>query len=306
MIQHTKLKRSCWMIAAAESEQRIDNFLFRTLKKIPKDLIYRLLRKGAIRVNRRSTPASYKLQAGDCVEAPLLQEAAAPAAVIKRSESLPVLYEDSALLVINKPSGLAVHGGSGVSYGVIEQLRQGAYPYLELVHRLDKQTSGVLLLAKSRSSLRHLHEQWRQQQIQKCYWALVRGAWPPQITTVNAPLKKRTLKDGGQYVSITPRGKAAITEVKILERFANQATLLLVTPKTGRTHQIRVHTQHQGHPILGDSRYGSLTQEARLYLHATAITVVHPKNGKRIQFEAPVDALWQLQLQRLRNNVVTV
>ncbi|WP_132671546.1 23S rRNA pseudouridine(955/2504/2580) synthase RluC [Pseudomonas aeruginosa] len=244
--------------------QRIDNFLIARLKGAPKTLIYRILRKGEVRVNKGRIKPDYRLQAGDQVRVPPLRLAErdepAPLAqgLLERMEAA-IVYEDKALIVVNKPAGIAVHGGSGVSAGVIEvfrQLRPDAKD-IELVHRLDRDTSGLLMIAKKRSMLRHLHEALRGEKIvDKRYHALVRGHWPAGKKNVRAPLLKNNLRSGERMVEVNVEGKDALTEFRVLRRFGDFATLVEARPITGRTHQIRVHAKHAGHAIAGDPKYG--------------------------------------------------
>ncbi|GLR09694.1 23S rRNA pseudouridine(955/2504/2580) synthase RluC [Mixta theicola] len=291
-------------ISADEAGQRIDNFLRTQLKGVPKSMIYRILRKGEVRVNKKRIKPEYKLQAGDEVRIPPVRvaerEEAAISPRLERVASLTdaILYEDEYILVLNKPSGTAVHGGSGLSFGVIEGLRalRPEARFLELVHRLDRDTSGVLLVAKKRSALRSLHEQLREKGMQKDYLALVRGQWPSHIKAVQAPLLKNILQSGERIVRVSSEGKPSETRFKVEERYAF-ATLVKASPVTGRTHQIRVHTQHAGHPIAFDDRYGerefdkqlSATGLRRLFLHAAALTFNHPHSGDRMRIEAPLD-----------------
>lgn len=250
-------------IAADEAGQRIDNFLRNQLKGVPKSMIYRIVRKGEVRVNKKRIKPEYKLEAGDQVRIPPVRVAerdeAPVSARLDKVAALNdcILYEDDYLLVLNKPSGTAVHGGSGLSFGVIEGLRalRPEARFLELVHRLDRETSGVLLVAKKRSALRSLHEQLREKGMQKDYLALVRGHWQSHCKVVQAPLLKNTLQSGERVVRVSAEGKPSETRFKVEERFAN-ATLVKASPVTGRTHQIRVHTLHAGHPIAFDDRYG--------------------------------------------------
>lgn len=300
-------------VAPELAGQRIDNFLRTQLKGVPKTLIYRILRKGEVRVNKGRIKPEYKLQAGDVVRVPPLRLAErdepAPLAqgLLERLEAA-IVYEDKALIVLNKPAGIAVHGGSGLSYGVIEafrQLRPDARE-LELVHRLDRDTSGLLMIAKKRSMLRHLHEALRGDGVDKRYLALVRGSWPTAKKQVRAPLMKNNLRSGERMVEVNVEGKDALTEFRIVRRFGDFATLVEASPITGRTHQIRVHAKHAGHSIAGDSKYGDeeFTREIRelggkrLFLHAHALRVTLP-DGNQLSVEAPVDEMWAATLERL-------
>ncbi|MBB5188487.1 23S rRNA pseudouridine955/2504/2580 synthase [Zhongshania antarctica] len=280
--------------------QRIDNFLMRELKGVPKSRIYNLLRRGEVRVNKSRAKPDYKLQAGDIVRVP-------PVRVAVREESVvplgldaglrsAILYEDAGLLVINKPSGLAVHGGSGISLGLIEALRQ-MYPeqrHLELVHRLDRDTSGCVMVAKKRSVLKQLHELLKARKgVDKRYLALVGGKWPARKQQVNAPLQKNVLSSGERMVRVELEGKKSVTEYTLLRRVAG-ASLIEARPVTGRTHQIRVHCQYAGYPILGDDKYGDDEADAnfrklglkRLFLHAHSLAF--NLDGKRISVVAPL------------------
>ncbi|ARD19607.1 23S rRNA pseudouridine(955/2504/2580) synthase RluC [Edwardsiella piscicida] len=302
-------------IAADEAGQRIDNFLRNQLKGVPKSMIYRIVRKGEVRVNKKRIKPEYKLEAGDQVRIPPVRVAerdeAPVSARLDKVAALNdcILYEDDYLLVLNKPSGTAVHGGSGLSFGVIEGLRalRPEARFLELVHRLDRETSGVLLVAKKRSALRSLHEQLREKGMQKDYLALVRGQWQSHCKVVQAPLLKNTLQSGERVVRVNAEGKPSETRFKVEERFAN-ATLVKASPVTGRTHQIRVHTLHAGHPLAFDDRYGDRdfdreladTGLNRLFLHAAALRFVHPHSGETLRVEAPLDAALRHCLSVLR------
>lgn len=300
-------------VAPELAGQRIDNFLRVQLKGVPKTLIYRILRKGEVRVNKGRIKPEYKLQAGDVVRVPPLRLAERdepePLAqgLLERLEAA-IVYEDKALIVLNKPAGIAVHGGSGLNYGVIEafrQLRPDAKD-LELVHRLDRDTSGLLMIAKKRSMLRHLHEQLRGDGVDKRYMALVRGHWATAKKQVNAPLQKSNLRSGERMVEVDGEGKEALTLFRVLRRFGDFATLVEAKPVTGRTHQIRVHAKHAGHSIAGDSKYGDddFTREIRelggkrLFLHAYELHVPLPEGGV-LKLEAPVDEMWAKTLERL-------
>ncbi|TCL03643.1 ribosomal large subunit pseudouridine synthase C [Sodalis ligni] len=291
-------------ISADQAGQRIDNFLRTRLKGVPKSMIYRIVRKGEVRVNKKRVKPEYKLEDGDELRIPPVRQSEpeqAPVSVhLDKVAALAdaVLYEDDHLLILNKPSGTAVHGGSGLSFGVIEGLRalRPAAHFLELVHRLDRDTSGVLLIAKKRSALRLLHEQLRLKGMQKDYLALVRGEWPSHNKAVSAPLIKNILASGERIVRVGIEGKPSETRFKVEERFT-RATLVKASPVTGRTHQIRVHAQFAGHPIAFDDRYGDAefdrflkgTGLHRLFLHAAALRFDHPATGETMRIEAPLD-----------------
>jgi len=273
-------------IDSAYENQRIDNFLTSRLKGLPKSHLYRIIRKGEVRVNKKRIKPDYRLKAGDIVRIPPLQLNQPNTGPAKLSSNLQVLlegnilYEDKALLIINKPAGMAVHGGSGIQLGLIEALRvmRPQEKTLELVHRLDRETSGCILLAKKPSVLKELHELLRNGEIEKTYLTLVQGHWPKYMHEVDAPLKKNQLQSGERMVNVNPEGKSAVTEFRVIERFA-AATLVEAKPKTGRTHQIRVHTLHAGHPIAADDKYGDKDFNKsmkdvgcrRLFLHASEL-----------------------------------
>lgn len=303
-------------VADDEAGQRIDNYLRTRLKGVPKSLLYRILRKGEVRVNKKRIKPEYKLLAGDEVRVPPIRvsekEEAPVSAKLTRVAALAdcILYEDDGLIVLNKPSGTAVHGGSGLSFGVIEGLRalRPEARFLELVHRLDRDTSGILLVAKKRSVLRDLHEQLRVKTVQKDYLALVRGQWQKHCKVVQAPLMKNVLQSGERIVRVSAEGKPSETRFEVVERF-EQATLVKASPVTGRTHQIRVHTLHAGHPIAFDDKYGDRDFDAqvaasglnRLFLHAAAIRFRHPQTGQEMLIEAPLDGILKRTVQYLRN-----
>jgi 23S rRNA pseudouridine955/2504/2580 synthase len=272
----------------------LDNYLLRHLKGAPKTLIYRIIRSGEVRVNKGRASADTRVQAGDMVRVPPLRLSAPKAA-----REFPILWEDDALLSIDKPAGVAVHGGSGVSFGVIEQLRQ-ARPgarMLELVHRLDRDTSGVLLVAKKRSALKHVQDQFRERETGKTYLALVQGQWPSNRKVIDLPLEKYLLakgeSEGERRVRVVakddPNGMRAITLVKVA-KLVGSCTLLEVTIKTGRTHQIRVHLASLGHPIVGDDKYGDFEYNKqlqkmglkRMFLHAWRLQLRHPSSGENL------------------------
>ena len=300
-------------VAPDHAGQRIDNYLRAQLKGVPKTLVYRILRKGEVRVNKGRIKPDYKLQAGDVIRVPPLRLAErdepAPLAqgLLERLEAA-IVYEDKALIVLNKPAGIAVHGGSGLNYGVIEAFRQlrPESKDIELVHRLDRDTSGLLMIAKKRSMLRHLHEALRGDGVDKRYLALVRGSWPAVKKQVRAPLMKSNLRSGERMVEVNVEGKDALTLFRVVRRFGEFATLVEVSPVTGRTHQIRVHARHAGHAIAGDSKYcdDDFTREVRelggkrLFLHAHALRVPLPEGGE-LKLEAPVDDMWVQTLERL-------
>ncbi len=300
-------------VAPDHAGQRIDNYLRAQLKGVPKTLVYRILRKGEVRVNKGRIKPDYKLQAGDVIRVPPLRLAErdepAPLAqgLLERLEAA-IVYEDKALIVLNKPAGIAVHGGSGLNYGVIEAFRQlrPEFKDIELVHRLDRDTSGLLMIAKKRSMLRHLHEALRGDGVDKRYLALVRGSWPTAKKQVRAPLMKSNLRSGERMVEVNVEGKDALTLFRVVRRFGEFATLVEASPVTGRTHQIRVHARHAGHAIAGDNKYGDddFSREVRelggkrLFLHAHALRVPLPEGGE-LKLEAPVDDMWVQTLERL-------
>ncbi|WP_284346538.1 23S rRNA pseudouridine(955/2504/2580) synthase RluC [Pasteurella multocida] len=302
-------------ISEDEAGQRIDNYLLAKLKGVPKSLIYRILRKGEVRVNKGRIKPEYKLQANDIVRVPPVRvsekEQAPISTKLNKVSQLEkqILFEDECLLVLNKPSGIAVHGGSGLSFGVIEALRtlRPDARFLELVHRLDRDTSGILLVAKKRSALRSLHEQLREKTVQKDYLALVRGQWQSHCKVVKAPLLKNELSSGERIVRVSEQGKPSETRFSIEERY-EYATLVKASPVTGRTHQIRVHTQYAGHPIALDDKYGDkhfdeqMTQLGltRLFLHAFSIRFEHPKTGETLRINAPLDPEMKKILGALR------
>ena len=294
--------------------QRIDNFLRTLLKGVPKSLIYRILRKGEIRVNKKRVKPEYKLLANDELRIPPIrvsEPSEVPSTKLDKVASLEqhILFEDEHLIVLNKPSGTAVHGGSGLSFGVIEALRalRPEQKFLELVHRLDRDTSGCLLIAKKRSALKSLHEQLRDKQVDKRYQALVAGQWPDNRFKVKAPLIKNILKSGERMVSVNEvEGKPSETRFRILNQY-QQATLVEASPITGRTHQIRVHCLHAGHPIACDDKYGDNVFDTymhnlglnRLFLHAHSLSFIHPASNERVNFSAPLDNMLKNALAKL-------
>lgn len=278
-------------------DQRIDNFLCKLLKGVPKSHIYRILRSGEVRVNKKRVDQTYRLQLGDQVRIPPVRVAEPQLQPYVPAVEFPILYEDEALLVVDKPSGVAVHGGSGVSFGVIEQLRS-ARPqakFLELAHRLDRETSGVLLLAKKRSALTALHERMREGQSDKRYLTLVLGKWRNAKQHVRLSLHKFATQDGEKRVMVRDDGKESHT-IFALQYAWDHYSLLEAQLKTGRTHQIRVHLSHLGFPIAGDDKYGDFARNKelakqglkRMFLHAYSISLKHPLTGAPLHFVAPM------------------
>ncbi|MDB5861019.1 MAG: rluC [Ramlibacter sp.] len=299
--------------------QRLDNFLIRILKGVPKTHVYRIIRSGEVRVNKGRAQADTRVEIGDVVRVPPVRLSEAAAEKLEKPappREFPILFEDEHLLAIDKPAGVAVHGGSGVSFGVIEQLRQArpAAKFLELVHRLDRETSGILLVAKKRSALLKLQDQFRDRETGKTYLALVEGAWPGTRKVIDLPLHKYLLADGERRVKVVakddPDGMRSVTIVKVAQRISlplrlagegrgeggPEMTLLEVTIKTGRTHQIRVHLASQGHPIAGDDKYGDFERNKalqkqglkRMFLHAWRLQFDHPASGERVALQAPL------------------
>ncbi len=284
-VQKASTKARIVEIDEERAGQRIDNFLLASLKGVPKSRVYRMLRKGEVRVNKGRIKAHYRLQSGDAVRIPPVRVAEADAPVnpgqrvLKRIEA-GIIVEEKGFLLLNKPSGIAVHGGSGLNYGVIEALRVlwPKAPYLELVHRLDRDTSGCLLIAKRRSVLRELHRLLREGGVDKRYLALVKGQWQGGERRVDAPLLKNTLRSGERVVTVNSEGKSAVSIFRPVTIFA-QASLVEVSLLTGRTHQIRVHAASIGHPIVGDEKYGDAEFDRkmkkygvrRLFLHARSL-----------------------------------
>ena len=306
-----------WLTVDEESAgQRLDNFLIRHLKGVPKTHVYRIIRSGEVRVNKGRVSADTRIETGDVVRLPpvrISEKVAEKAARPAPGREFPLLLEDDALMAIDKPSGVAVHGGSGVSFGVIEQLRQ-ARPLaklLELVHRLDRETSGILLVAKKRSALKHLQDQFRERETGKTYLALVQGSWPEKLKVIDSALHKFLLPDGERRVKVTsnedPDGMRSITLVKVAERLVG-CTLLEVTIKTGRTHQIRVHLASQGHPIAGDDKYGDFEWNKvlqkqglkRMFLHAWRLQFSHPATGKRVELKSNLPSELQLYVNHAK------
>ena len=288
--------------------QRLDNYLMKTLKGVPKSRIYRIIRAGEVRINKKRAKPDTRLQANDLVRIPPVRISATEDSTPSLPKHLRVLlenailYEDEGLMVINKPSGIAVHGGSGLSWGVIEAYRliRSDLNYLELVHRLDKETSGCLLLAKKSAVLKKLQTQWQANQVQKIYWALCEHPWQgKKQVTITAKLQKNILKSGERMVTVHKEGKEAISHMQ-LEKNGVSFCWLKVSIETGRTHQIRVHCAYVGHPVLGDVKYGKTTlhqKMPRLFLHAQKIKFEY--QGEMKTFMAPIDNLYQEKLNEL-------
>ena len=301
-------------ISAAQAGQRIDNFLLTLEKGVPKSRIYRAIRKGEVRVNKGRIKQTYKIQAGDSIRIPPLRTSEKSAKLfvgsnVRQQLTDCVLFEDDDLLVLNKPPGLAVHAGSNIDQGIIEALRiiRDDQPYLELVHRLDRDTSGCLLIAKSRHALVHLQNQMRDHEINKRYLTLLKGSWSQQERLVEQPLLKNTVLAGERMVQINPEGKYAKTVFIPIEAFP-QAQLTEVILYTGRTHQIRVHSHHLGHPVAGDDKYGhrNFNKEMkkfglkRMFLHAWKLDVKHPTTEKTLNLIARLPTQLQNVVDRLK------
>jgi 23S rRNA pseudouridine955/2504/2580 synthase len=301
--------------------QRIDNFLSRILKDVPRSLIYRILRTGEVRVNGKRAKPETRLAEGDRIRLPPLQrkteeqraaERTAPSRSLREFVASAIIHEDRDLIVVNKPAGVAVHGGSGLSAGVIEALRASRpeLKELELVHRLDRDTSGVLMIAKRRAVLRELHALLRERDMEKRYLALVVGRWPFGTKTIDLPLKTNMKSGGERIVRVHADGQQAITTFKPIQHFGKLATLLDISLGTGRTHQIRVHAAHAGHPIAGDDKYGDRERDAklkpfglqRMFLHAQSLTFER-KGAKPFTVSAPPPPDWQAVIDKLTAEV---
>lgn len=297
-------------VTANADGQRLDNYLLNQLKGAPKTLVYRIIRKGEVRINKKRAKADTRLQAGDSIRIPpirLAEKASKTpvgAGLRELLEGTALLFENDAVMVFNKPAGLAVHGGSGVRIGLIEALRQVRPELvdLELVHRLDKDTSGCILLAKSRQALNFLQDQLREHSMSKIYQAWVLGCWPANLVEINAPIDRASSPSGERRMKIADfkEGKASLTRFKIIKKHQN-LTLIEAEPVTGRTHQIRVHATSAGFPLLGDPKYGNdLINEhfrragiPRMFLHARRLEFLDPQTLKRLSIEAPLDEIWQ-------------
>lgn len=301
-------------VGPGENGQRIDNFLLRELKGVPRSHVYRLLRKGEVRINGRRARPEKRLEAGDVVRLPPVRVAAeeAPARVpdpVLAMVRAAVIHEDERILALDKPPGLAAHGGSGLSFGAIEALRADRPGTdLELVHRLDRDTSGVLVVAKDRGSLRILHALLREGEVSKTYQALLKGKWTLGRKRIDAPLKTNLKQGGERVVKVHVEGKAAASTFQPVESFESRATLVDVEIHTGRTHQIRVHAAFAGHPIAGDDKYGdrgfnTAMKEIglrRMFLHARSMAFTWPDSGKKCRIDAPLPDDLKAVLPRLR------
>jgi 23S rRNA pseudouridine955/2504/2580 synthase len=314
MSGQTQHKVRLLRIGEEADAQRIDNFLQRHLKGVPRSHIYRLLRSGQVRVNGKRIKQHFRLSVGDEVRIPPVRtaQAAAPGKLTDQQRQLlndSIVFEDKTLLVMNKPSGIAVHGGSGISLGIIEQLRllRPEEKGLELVHRLDRATSGLLMIAKRRSALRTLHALQRENRIRKSYLALVQGDWPENRMRVDVPLRKNQLRGGERIVTVDEEGKTALTLFRIKEQF-REAMLVEAELGSGRTHQIRVHAAHLGTPIIGDDKYGDSEINRhyrqlglkRLFLHAWKLAFEWGEEGKMLKLTAPLEPALEELLTKLR------
>lgn len=296
-------------VTADEDGQRIDNFLIKRCHGVPRSHVYRLIRKGDVRVDGRRVKQTRKLVVGEQVRIPAIQmqpqdEVRVPDK-LAAAASRAIIFEHPDFLLLNKPAGIAVHGGSGLAFGLIDAIRQSLQePKLELAHRLDKATSGCLLIGRSLKANRQLQDLFRQRTISKRYLALVDGHWPDAVSLVDAPLKKNVEQAGERRVTVDPAGQEARTHFAVRKRYA-EATLMEVELDTGRTHQIRVHARHTGHAVVGDTRYGDNSANtrfrqkglARLYLHSSELSFEW--QGEQISVEAPVDSAWETSLSTL-------
>lgn len=297
-----------------DAGQRIDNFLLRILKDAPRSLVYRILRSGEVRVNSGRIGPEYRLIEGDHIRIPPVrlkprEQTNAPSKSLREFLTASVIHEDRDLIVVNKPSGVAVHGGSGLNFGVIETLRavRPELKELELVHRLDRETSGCLLIAKRRAVLRELHAMLRERDMEKRYLTLVCGRWPFGTKTIDLPLKTNLKQGGERMVRVHADGQNAITTFKPIQHFAKLATLLDVDLGTGRTHQIRVHAAHAGHPVAGDEKYGDRERDAllkpfgltRMFLHAHSLTFKRAGSAEPFSISAPLPTELQTVLEQL-------
>jgi len=299
------------LIGEEAEGQRIDNYLLRVCKGVPKSHVYRILRSGEVRVNSKRVPPEYRLQSGDEIRVPPLRLGAEIKPAVPVGREYRIVHEDDGLLVVDKPAGMAVHGGSGVSFGVIEQLRRQRPQarFLELAHRLDRETSGLLLVVKKRSVLTALHDLFREGHVEKRYLALVKGRWREPLRHVKLALHKYLTEEGERRVSVTPEGKAAHSIVRLVARWEN-FSLVEVELKTGRTHQIRVHLAHLGFPLCGDDKYGDFALNktlqkqglGRMFLHAAKLALDHPGTGERLDLMAALPEDLVVFLKRLEVN----
>lgn len=313
----SETKRQIFTVDPDFKDQRIDNFLRTKLKGVPKSLIYRLIRKRAILCNNKKITPDYRLQGNETITIPELRLSAPTQGVNLKTDQIEtleknIIFENQNFIAFNKPAGWAVHGGSGLSFGVIEAFRQlhENTKFLELVHRLDKETSGLLLIAKKRSFLTAIHKQLIEKTVNKTYIALVKGKWQKDCKIIDLPLLKNTLSSGERIVKVHQDGKPSKTSVKIIEQFEN-ATLLELKPITGRTHQLRVHCKAQNAPIAGDTKYGdaefnSLMKDLgcnRLFLHSKSIVFLEPNSGQEIIINCPIDKNLKNILVKLRKHL---
>lgn len=284
-------------VEAAAAGQRIDNYLTKHLKGVPKSHIYRILRSGEVRVNSRRVAAEYRLEAGDRLRLPPVRAGKAAHRGVAPAALPVILHEDTSLLIVDKPAGVAVHGGSGVSHGVIERVRAARphAPFLELAHRLDRETSGVLVLAKRRPALIELHRQLREGRVGKYYIVVVRGRWLDSKRNVRLPLERYLLQSGERRVGVSAAGAASHTVFRLL-RAGRNFSVLEAELRTGRTHQIRVHLAHIGYPVIGDEKYGDFALNRslagagvkRMLLHAARLELRHPATSAPLAVEAPL------------------
>ncbi len=318
MAEQEQKSRGVTYETATENDagQRLDNYLARSLKGVPRSMIYRILRRGEVRVNRGRVSPSYKLQEGDVIRIPPVTVTKGPVTIPSSNLHLVqdlgsrILFENEQLLVVNKPAGLAAHGGSGIEFGLIEAMRalKPDCKYLELAHRLDRETSGCLIIAKRRSALRSLHEQFRQRVVKKRYLTLVPGIWNKRQNLIEAPLVRNELRSGERMVEVDfKNGQPSATGFDIVESFEG-ATLMAAMPHTGRTHQIRVHCAYVKHPVAGDEKYGDKEFNAqlktlglnRMFLHAFRISFINPEDGRTLKVEAPLPPELESLLETLR------
>ena len=306
----TPLKVSFKTISADDEGQRLDNYLARTLRGVPRSLLYRILRRGEVRVNKARVSPSYKLKAGDEVRVPPVKVTEAKVTVPSSNLHLVqdlkqrILFENNEIIVVDKPAGLAAHGGSGIEFGLIEALRalRPEQSFLELAHRLDRETSGCLIVAKRRSALRNLHEQFRQRVVKKRYLTLVPGKWDRRQKLIEAPLIRNELKSGERMVMVNFKdGAPSATGFDVVEEL-NDATLLAAMPHTGRTHQIRVHMAEIGHPVVGDMTYSNGKNPFNVQgqmLHAKKIEFLHPTTKEKMIIEAPIPDYFKQVIETL-------